>query len=392
MKALQGRRWRWIGVMGMLVAGLLYAHTQAKAQDQDPLPHAAVAMSHHGYGIGGFSLFEPQAPTPAQAPLVMFLPGWTVSNPDNYGGWLDRLVKTGHVVAMVFYMDNSSTPTPTFTANVMLGLHNALAELAKPGHVQPDLSRFAIIGHSSGALEAVNYAIEAADYGLPAAGLLFGITPGTSQVTQQWRWLPCLTYRYGSLPILPGTVMNTEPNWGQETPAQRWNSCMMLRDVTRLPLGSHLVMVGGDRDGFARNEDALRILEGATQLPAPQRVFYCMTTELPSTDGQLALANHYFASALDIAYDNGAPQGITLFGDNPRLVARATERQRRRMEARQQQVINALDYELWDLFAQAEQVVFDGASWTLPVTFPDQLAQTVGFARRVPYCIKPATP
>lgn len=385
MNTLKGRWWRWVGIVGMVVAGLQYAQAQA----QEVLPHAAVAMSHHGYGIGGFSLFEPQAPTPAKAPFVVFLPGWTVTNPDNYGAWLDRLVKTGHVVAMVFYMDNSSTPTPTYTANVMLGLHNALAELAKPGHVQPDLSRFAIIGHSSGALEAVNYAIEAADYGLPAAGLLFGINPGTSQVTQQWRWLPCLTYRYGSPPILPDTVMNTEPNWGQEAPDQRWTSCMMLRDVTRIPPDSHLVMVGADRDGFARNEDALRILEGAAQVPPQQRIFYCMTTEPRPTGGQLALANHYIASALDIAYDNGSPQGITLFGDNPRLVARATERQRRRMEARQQQVVNALDDELWGLFDQAEQVAFDEARWTLPVTHTDQLAQTVGFARRTPYCIKP---
>ena len=376
--------WRWLCFMLLATAGMQQVLAQETA------PHAGVTMSHHGYGIGGFSLFEPRDPTPAKAPLVVFLPGWTVTNPDNYGAWLDRLVKTGHVVAMVFYMDSSSTPTPTYTANMMLGMQNALAELSRPGHVQPDLSRFSIIGHSSGGLEAVNYAIEAADYGLPPAGLLFGLNPGTSQVTQQWRWLPCLTYRYGSLPILPQTVLNTEPNWGQDTEAQRWSSCMMLRDVTRIPPTTHLVMVGGDRDVFARNEDALRILEGAAQVPAQQRAFYCMTTEPRSAQDQLALANHYFPSALDIAYDNGSPQGITLFGDNPRLVERATERQRRRMEVRQQQVVNVLDRELWDLFDQAEQVAFGGASWTLPITPLDQLAQTVGFARRTPYCIKPA--
>jgi hypothetical protein len=60
------------------------------------------------------------------------------------------------------------------------------------------------------------------------------------------------------------------------------------------------------------------------------------------------------------------------------------------MEARQQQVVNVLDHELWDLFDQTEQVAFGGASWTLPVTPLDQLAQTVDVNDRAPYCVKPS--
>lgn len=369
----------WIFVIG------IFAIAPPSVQSQEN----NVIMSHHGYGIGGFSLFEPDIPTPSIAPFVMFLPGWSVTNPDNYGALLDHLVKTGHVVAMVFYMNDSNTPTPTFTDNVMKGLRNALDELANPGHVQPDMSHFSIIGHSAGALEAVNYAIVASDYDMPNAGLLFGITPGTSQVARKWNWLPCQMYRYGGIPIFPDDILNTDPNWNQEAPFQRMNSCMMLRNVTRIPSLTYMVMVGGDRDGFARNDDALSILEGATQVPVERRIFYCMNTKIQLNDKNrldIELANHYFASSLDMDYNNNSPQGITLFGVNSRRVARVTERQNRRMEMHQQQVVNTLDNELWSLFDQAEQVAFDGNSWTLPVTHVDQLSGTIG---RLPLCSKP---
>jgi acetyl esterase/lipase len=177
----------------------------------------------------GFWLFEPTQPrgqdAPTALPLVIFLHGFDVTDPEVYHAWIDHLVRRGAVLVFPDYQAPNVPFTPANIAAVDLSapnviraaVHTALAELASGAHIRPDLQRVAVVGHSLGTLLATNYTAAAAAQGLPVPQTLLLAMPGCAPECE-----------IDSVEGIPATtrvvdlVGNQDTLAGEETAKQIW--------------------------------------------------------------------------------------------------------------------------------------------------------------------------
>jgi alpha-beta hydrolase superfamily lysophospholipase len=143
--------------------------------------HGSVAVSVHGEGGTQYWLFEPREPKAEKAPLVIFLHGYSVMEPEGYRAWINHIVRRGAVVVYPRYQGRLLTPPGEFLPNSMASIRDALKVLAERGRVQPDLNRVAAVGHSAGGVIALNYTLDARAAGLPVPKALVVIEPGGGQ-------------------------------------------------------------------------------------------------------------------------------------------------------------------------------------------------------------------
>lgn len=137
----------------------------------------------------GYWLFEPTRPRTPEAsrplPLVLFLHGFDLIDPESYHVWIDHIVRRG---AIVIYPDYQAANLP-FTRPtisevyqsapplIVTVVNDALTQLAGAGHAEPDPSKLAVVGHSLGATLGADFAGRATP-GLPEPDLLFLMMPG----------------------------------------------------------------------------------------------------------------------------------------------------------------------------------------------------------------------
>ena len=140
--------------------------------------HRSVKETEHGEGGTQYWIIEPAQPVPKSAPLVIFIHGWTAMTPDTYRGWVNHLAKRGNIVVYPRYQAKLLSPATEFFPNTAAAVRDALAVLAQPGHVKPDLDRVALVGHSAGGVQAANYVVLAASEKLPAAKAAMIVEPG----------------------------------------------------------------------------------------------------------------------------------------------------------------------------------------------------------------------
>jgi len=140
--------------------------------------HKGIRETQHGKGGGEFWIIEPERPSPAKAPLVIFLHGYSAMHPDSYRGWVNHLAKRGNIVVYPRYQEKLLTPATQYFPNVAASVRAALAVLGQSGHVAPDLERVAVVGHSAGGVEAANYATRAGSEKLPVPKAAMLVQPG----------------------------------------------------------------------------------------------------------------------------------------------------------------------------------------------------------------------
>src|SRR5205085_4620953 len=153
-------RRRIVGVLVSFLSLLLFSLPIVSSQNATPPSqpatgpggkqyiHSAVMKNRYGSGGQEYWIFEPDSPKPASAPLVIFLHGWGGMNPLYYGAWIDHLVKRGNVVVYPRYQATLLTAREDFTPNSLDAIKDAIARLqSEPGHVKPDLSKVATVGH-----------------------------------------------------------------------------------------------------------------------------------------------------------------------------------------------------------------------------------------------------
>ena len=226
-----------------------------------------VTKARHGEGARAYWLFKPDLSTPTSAPLIAFLHGWGATNPAIYGAWIDHLVKTGNIVVYPRYQADLRTPTADFFPNTVRALQDAITLLERePGHVRPDLSKFAVVGHSVGGLLAANLAAVSSDSGLPRVWAVMSVQPGRT-----WNRRP---------------VANVP-----------------LGDLRKIPSKTLMLVVVGDQDRLAGDIDAKRIYYKSKQLSPANKDFVRMRSD---NHGRPALvANHFAPVAIDVSYDDG---------------------------------------------------------------------------------------
>jgi len=237
--------------------------------------HTSVIQHMYGDGATRYWIYEPDAPKPASAPVVIFIHGWTAMNPAIYGAWIDHIVKRGNIVIFPIYQASLLTAPADFTPNAIASVQDGLARLqSEPDHVKPELDHLAAVGHSVGGLLVANIAALAKESALP-------------QIK---------------------AVMSTEPG---KTNSGNGRTFVPLAEMSKIPSSTLLLAVAGDKDTLVKTDDALRIFHESTNV-APQNKNYVYVRS--DSHGVPALAaTHLAPVAPDLAYNtaNTAANGPT---------------------------------------------------------------------------------
>jgi pimeloyl-ACP methyl ester carboxylesterase len=235
----------------------------ARAPGQPPfgpggkeVTHAGLTATLHGSGPQAYWLFEPDKPTPEQAPLIVFMHGWGAMDPRIYQAWIDHIVERGNIVVYPLYQDSLRTMVKDFTPNAIAAVQDAIRTLQnEPEHVKPQLNEFGIVGHSMGGAISANMAALWKTQGLP----------------------------------LPRAIMCVEPGktWGK--PA--W-ATIELADLSQIPADTLLLTVTGDRDHLVRDIDAKRIFNESSHVALTNKNFVTLVSD---DHGQPALKATHMA-------------------------------------------------------------------------------------------------
>jgi len=278
--------------------------------------HTSVTKNRYGKGGEEYWIFEPASPKPRTAPVIIFLHGWGGMNPLYYGAWLDHLVKRGNIVVYPRYQSNLLTPVKDFLPNTLAAVNDAIRRLkAGRGHVTPDFSKFATVGHSLGGLLAANIAALASESNLPRVRAVMSVEPGIT-----------------------------------ESPIN-----VPLADLKKIPAETLLLAIAGDQDGLVRDIDAKRIYYESTRVSAQNKDFITLVSD---THGQpTLLAGHRAPTAMDKDYDSG--EGVS--GSPPGTPDPIGDARISRRVRPETMLVNALDYYgTWKLFDGLIDAAFTG--------------------------------
>jgi dienelactone hydrolase len=184
LRSLSPRR-RFAVALAAVLAALIPTPARAADPASTPpeagpnYPHKSFRSQLLGDGPRSYWLIEPAEPRPERAPVVVFNHGWLAVNPGVYGAWIEHLARRGFVVIFPRYQADWMTPPAEFLANATAAVRDALDVLeTAPDRVRPDLSRFALIGHSAGGNLAALMAATAVSAGLPTPRAVLAIMPG----------------------------------------------------------------------------------------------------------------------------------------------------------------------------------------------------------------------
>jgi len=139
--------------------------------------HNKVVKSRYGRGENQYWIFEPAEPTPEIAPLIVFNHGWSGLYPRFYNAWIEHIVKRGNIVVFPRYQRGIVIGFRSFSENAINAVKNAIVELQNGDHVNPDLDKFAITGHSLGGGITANMAARALEENLPIPKAIMPVQP-----------------------------------------------------------------------------------------------------------------------------------------------------------------------------------------------------------------------
>lgn len=142
--------------------------------------HEEVKMINHAEEADGYWIFEPAAPVPKSANVVVFVHGYGGYNPMIYGKWIKHIVQKGNIVIYPRFQKNNWSPRPPkFVDNVAIGINNALAYLKKKSAINPITENLSFVGHSYGGVISANLAINYEKYDLPKLKSIMLVSPGS---------------------------------------------------------------------------------------------------------------------------------------------------------------------------------------------------------------------
>ncbi len=196
---------------------------------------------------------EPASPTPATAPIALFLHGYQADSPEAYLVWLEQLAQMGYLV--VWEQWDTNVPPANASPLILQVYKGALKRIITSGNIAPKTDDAGgilavIVGHSAGAWETFPTAAASWDrqYEIPPFRAIVAIEPGQGQ-------LP--TY-----------------------------------DLSGIDASTKLIVVVGDQDKAKRRCDAATVWGSLTQIPAANKDFLEVISDARGTPQQLG--NHYF--------------------------------------------------------------------------------------------------
>ena len=208
-----------------------------------------------------YYIYEPGTPTPAKAPVILFLHGYAAFVPSNYQAWINQMVQKGYVVVWAAYQASLTSTFADYPANAQAAWTDALYRLQNytwEPHVRPlmknGVPETVIVGHSFGAWITAWLAGQAS----------------TS--------VPSFPVPLGLVMIEPASLGLLPPiNFAGISPA------------------TQLLIVTGDQDNVACSADGVSIFTSTTQVPAAQKNYLFFNSDLTGTPNQVG--NHYFPNS-----------------------------------------------------------------------------------------------
>jgi hypothetical protein len=198
--------------------------------------HNGIRQTRYGWGSHEFWIFEPTDPTPTSAPLIVFNHGWSAFFPNAYKAWIEHLVKRGNIVVYPRYQLGYIIGVRYATPNAIQAVKKAITILQNGNHVQPDLDKFAIVGHSLGGGITAEMAVLAEEKGLPR----------------------------------PKAVMPVQPFIRIDT---------MMKNYHNIPATTLLLVVVGENDTITGNYSGELIFSTSDQIPFDQKDFIIQRTD-----------------------------------------------------------------------------------------------------------------
>jgi pimeloyl-ACP methyl ester carboxylesterase len=202
-------------------------------------PHRSIGKFRYGYGGNSYWIFEPYCPKPESAPLIVFLHGFGGLQPIWYIEWIHHLVRRGNIVVYPRYQDGFFRGYDKYTTNALNAVKDAIVRLQRGPHVDPELDKIAVTGHSLGGSLTANIAALALEEGLPS----------------------------------PKAIMPVQPAIMSERYAERV-------DYSKIPASTLMVVVVGESDMAAGKGSAKIIFYNATQIALSNKDFVIQTTDI----------------------------------------------------------------------------------------------------------------
>lgn len=197
--------------------------------------HEGVQKSRYKYGARQYWIFEPANPKPESAPLIVFNHGYSAIFPFIYQEWIDHVVKKGNIVVYPRYQFGLYLGYNKFYNNAINAVKDAIVELNSGNHVQPELDKFAITGHSFGGGITAYMAAQAEEVGLP----------------------------------IPKAIMSVQP----------YLSPIHTIDFNKISSDNLMIVLVGENDTTAGSSYGITIFENTTQIPPSQKDFIIQVTD-----------------------------------------------------------------------------------------------------------------
>jgi pimeloyl-ACP methyl ester carboxylesterase len=215
-----------------------------------------------------YYIYEPNTPTPTQAPVILFLHGYAAFLPSNYQAWINHMCKKGYIVVWAKYQASATSPFSGYPANAQAAWTDALYRLQNywwEHHVQPQ--------QNDGVIETV---IVGHSFGGWITAWLAGAQPAST---------PHFPPPLGLVMIEPASL-----------------GLLPAINFAGIPATEKMLILSADQDTIACSQDAVNIFESTTQVPAAQKNFLWFNSDSTGTPNQIG--NHYFPNTT--GYDDTA--------------------------------------------------------------------------------------
>ena len=205
-----------------------------------------------------YYIYEPGTPTPAKAPVILFLHGYAAFAASDYQAWINQMVQKGFIVVWAAYQSNLTSTFADYPSNAEAAWTDALYRLQNytwEPHVRPymvnGVPQTLIVGHSFG-------------------GWITGWLAGEAESA-----VPSFPTPLALVMIEPASLGLLPPiNFAGISPTTK------------------MVIVSSDQDNVACSADGVNIFESTTQVPAAQKNYLFFNSDMTGTPNQVG--NHYY--------------------------------------------------------------------------------------------------
>jgi len=233
-------------------------------------------------------IFSPDGPKPAQAPVVMFLHGWSAVDPNVYGAWISHLVHRGYTVVYPVYQSSTVMDIPVMFTCAQAAIAAAWQFLeTDPSAVRPMGTTVAWLGHSLGGFMAPDLAAISSTMGLPPPGAIFLVAPGGNDIS----------------PV---------------------GNSLQLQNLELIPSSALVACIVGESDHIAGDGGAIAVLSSLTQVPAANQELVTVNTDVACNPP--LIADHFACCAFDDSITLGFPATASFpEGDIPLVQSNALD-------------------------------------------------------------------